>query len=136
MPIMRLRQLNNPRLIDGARKAIRVRRKGLGFLDRVLRAAAAVDQWLRTHFGRPYTALLSIGLVLGIGEAFRKFASELASAQHVNAWAVLGIGLFQGALLINQLAQFHVAREKRRAERAARNGAIDASQVPQLQDVP
>jgi hypothetical protein len=86
----------------------------------IVRGAHALDAWLRERFGRPYVALLTVGLVLGIIESVKNLIHTAETTPDVVKVA-LAIA-FQLALLINQLAQFHQYREERRARKAARGG--------------
>jgi Zn-dependent protease with chaperone function len=75
----------------------------------VARGAYRLDAWLRQHLGRPYIAL--IASVFGLSHAMQSGVSVLK---------LLAMVLFQLALLINQLGQFHEYRQDRRSRREAR----------------
>ena len=76
-----------------------------------------LDHWLKIHLGRPYTAILTIGLVTSIVATVRGLEHSIASTAGL---AVVGSIAFQVALLINQLSQFHDYREAIRIRREAR----------------
>ncbi|MBS0412166.1 MAG: hypothetical protein JSR86_19755 [Proteobacteria bacterium] len=84
-------------------------------IETVLKASSALDAWLREHLGRPYLAALGVGLVLGIIATVQQLVEDIGSD------SVLKLSLFvvfQAALLVNQLAQFHDYRQERRQRRA------------------
>ena len=76
-----------------------------------------MDQQLRERFGRPYRAVLSVGLVIGIVGTVESLSKAFSTTDIV---AVVGTVIFQAALLINQLAQMHEYRQERIARRKAR----------------
>jgi Zn-dependent protease with chaperone function len=84
----------------------------------VARGAYRLDAWLRQHLGRPYIALLGVGLVYGIIASV--FGLSHAMQSGVSVLKLLAMVLFQLALLINQLGQFHEYRQDRRSRREAR----------------
>ena len=101
-------------------------------LTKLTRYAHWLDLWLRRRLGRPYEAILAIGLVLSIG------ASATVLGQAIGAGGVamkgdvaksIGVVIFQVALLINQLAQLDVglARRRRRRMRAREKGRVAAA---------
>jgi hypothetical protein len=96
-------------------------------IARLAQRAHLLDAWLHEHVGRIYTAILAWGLVLTIIESVRALSHEFGSGGDSN---VLKLGFavaFQLALLVNQLAQWHELRERRRNRNAARKSAqIDA----------
>jgi len=81
----------------------------------LIRGASWLDAWLRENLGRPYTVLLGVGLVAGISASLSGLGAEFRSGQGLVRIAVTV--LFQLALLINQLAQFHEHQEQRRLRR-------------------
>ncbi|HWA61524.1 MAG TPA: hypothetical protein VG939_09115 [Caulobacteraceae bacterium] len=90
----------------------------------LLQIAAVLDAWLHRNFGRPYMAMLGVGLVLGLGDNLSGLSRDLASKGATSK--ILVVAVFQVALLINQLAQFHEYRQLRlehRAQRAAAKAA-------------
>ena len=95
-------------------------------IARLVLKAHQLDAWLHEHVGRLYTAILAWGLVLTIIETFRAIGRDLESDSG-NVLTLLFAVAFQLALLINQLAQWHDLRERRRRRSAARSKAqIDA----------
>lgn len=84
----------------------------------VIRAAHAIDAWLRLHLGRAYTITLGVGLVYGIIASVRGLSHAVGS--NTSILKIVGMVLFQLALLINQLGQFHEYRQERLRRRAAR----------------
>lgn len=91
-------------------------------IETVLKASSALDAWLREHLGRPYLAALGVGLVLGIIATVRDLVDDIGSESVLK---LLLFVVFQAALLVNQLAQFHDyrrERQERKAAKAARTG--------------
>jgi len=86
----------------------------------VARGAYWLDAWMREHLGRPYFAVLGAGLVYGIIASVFSLSHAMQSSASVVK--ILAMVLFQLALLINQLAQFHGYRQERRSRREARRG--------------
>lgn len=84
----------------------------------VLKTAYALDAWLHEHLGRPYSAILGLGLVLGIMDGVRSLTQELKPTGDM--WKIAFFVVFQVALLINQLGQFHEYRLARQARREAK----------------
>ena len=87
-------------------------------IGRLIVGAHWLDAWLQVHLGRPYTVVLAIGLVVGISASIHDLSRSVASS--TNILKIVGMVLFQLALLINQLAQLHEHRERRRARRNAK----------------
>lgn len=87
----------------------------------VLLASHRLDAWLREHLGRPYLALLGVGLVFGIIATVGELDHEIRSGSSVLKLGFLAA--FQVALLINQLAQFHDYRQERRQRKQAKRAA-------------
>ena len=91
-------------------------------LDIVRSVAHLADAWLRGHV-RAYSAILNAGLVIAIVDSARKLAHAVSDRTVHDLGDVLGIAsllVFQGALLLNQLAQWHEYSEHMRARRAGR----------------
>ncbi len=84
----------------------------------IISGAHWLDAWLRLHLGRAYTGVLGAGLVLGIIASVNGLSHTVGS--RTNILKVLGIVMFQVALLINQLAQFHDYRQERLRQRSVR----------------
>jgi hypothetical protein len=91
-------------------------------IKRLLLAAYHLDAWLHEHLGRPYTAILGIGLVFGIIDGVRGLTAAMADGAG-DGIKVMAMVVFQVALLINQLGQFHEYRQLREARRAAKRAA-------------
>lgn len=77
-----------------------------------------LDAWPRTHFGRAYAAALGTGLVIGIIATVEELGKAISSG--VDVLKLAGLVLFQGVLLVNQLAQFHDFRQEVRQRREER----------------
>jgi hypothetical protein len=78
----------------------------------ILKAASRLDVWLGRQFGRPYHALLAIGLVLEIVQRVR----EIGDIERWDAGIVrssLALLLF-AALLVHQLGELNEHVERRR----------------------
>jgi len=90
-----------------------------------------LDHWLKIHLGRPYTAILTIGLVTSMVATVRGLQHTIASTAGL---VVVGTVAFQVVLLINQLSQFHEYREairiRREARRLARQGGAAPPEPP------
>lgn len=91
----------------------------------LLVASHVIDAWLREHLGRPYLAILGVGLVLGIIATIGELSKEVSSGASIIK--LLALVVFQVALLINQLAQFHDYREERRQRREAKRASANAA---------
>ncbi len=76
----------------------------------ILKAASGLDAWLGRQLGRPYHALLGIGLVMEIVQRVRELG-EMTSWNALRSW--LAILLF-AALLTHQLGELHEHAERRR----------------------
>jgi hypothetical protein len=83
------------------------------------RNAHILDEWLHENFGRAYYAILVWGLVASILGGLSTLGRALSS------FGIITL-VFQGALLVNQLAQWHELRERRRSK-AVRPGQPPAS---------
>lgn len=77
----------------------------------VLADAHRLDDLLRTRLGRPYHALLGIGLVVEIAKELRDFSESGGSAKGIVRTA-LAVLLF-AVLLIHQLAELHEDAKRR-----------------------
>ena len=75
-------------------------------IRRLARRAHELDDWLHQNFGRAYNAILGWGLVLSI------LASISTLGRALSSFGIITL-VFQGALLVNQLAQWHELRERR-----------------------
>ncbi|HEY5071457.1 MAG TPA: hypothetical protein VII63_05435 [Caulobacteraceae bacterium] len=81
----------------------------------ITRGADRLDAWLHLHLGRTYTVILGAGLVFGIIASLRGLGQAMGSGTSVVR--IVATVVFQLALLVNQLAQFHHYRQERRARR-------------------
>jgi hypothetical protein len=101
-------------------------------LTRLTHYAHWLDLWLRRHLGRPYETILAIGLVLSIGASVNSLG-HIVGGSGVGATGdvakIVGVVIFQAALLINQLAQLdqHRARRRRRRLRVQEKGRVAAA---------
>jgi hypothetical protein len=86
-------------------------------LKHLARAAAELDEWLHQHVGRAYVAILGWGLVVSIIGSLGVLGHALASGG--TGLSPLAILVFQSALLVNQLAQWHDLQERRRRRKEA-----------------
>jgi hypothetical protein len=90
----------------------------------VATAAWTIDQWLKEHLGRPYTVILTIGLVAAISANVQGIESKI---EHGGSLIAVTLNVVVDAiLLVNQLAQLHEYRQARREQRAARQTDKDA----------
>jgi hypothetical protein len=91
-------------------------------------AAHRLDHWLKVHLGRPYTAILTAGLVTSIVATARGLQHTITSTA---GFVVIGTVAFQVALLINQLHEYREAiRIRRQARRQARKEGAAPPQPP------
>jgi len=84
------------------------------------RYAHWLDLWLRRRFGRPYTTILAIGIVLSISASIDSLGRVIGGGEKGVQGDILKTAafvVFQIALLINQLAQLDEHRQRRRRER-------------------
>ncbi len=103
---------------DGLRRRHRDPQWEPAMIRELTRLAHRLDAWLREHLGRPYTVVLAIGLVYGIIASVKALIHEAES--RFDVFKLVTAVLFQLALLINQLAQFHEYRQEREARKARR----------------
>jgi hypothetical protein len=94
---------------------------------------AWLDKWLETHLGRPYNALLSVGLVLEMSSKISSLPKTWGHA-HLSTGTLLGIAM-EAALLINQLGEFSHRRHARAARKAAK-AAGPVAGAPHLEGDP
>ena len=76
-----------------------------------------LDQWLETNLGRPYNAVLSVGLVLEMTTKIQTLPATLTHGKGL--FGILFSLVVEAALLINQLGEFSHRRHKRKAQKAA-----------------
>ena len=81
----------------------------------ITRAARQVDLWLGKTLGRPYHALLAIGIVIEIFQHCREIA-EKTFAEIGILKAILAIALFL-ALLVHQCGELSEHAERQRERR-------------------
>lgn len=81
-------------------------------INSILKAASGLDLWLGRQFGRPYHALLAIGLVLEIAQHVRE-VGEL-SRWHAGLVRTGLATLLFTALLVHQLGELYAHAERRR----------------------
>lgn len=79
-----------------------------------------LDEWLETNLGRPYNAVLSVGLVLEMASKFQTLPATLTHGKGLIG--ILFSLVVEAALLINQLGEFSHRRHKRKARKAAAAG--------------
>jgi hypothetical protein len=70
-------------------------------LKPITRAALWLDNWLQSHLGRPYNALLSVGLIIEVFQHIRELPEKFHLSSHLfaEAFAIL----FELALLVHQV---------------------------------
>ncbi|HUN49624.1 MAG TPA: hypothetical protein VMU42_00840 [Candidatus Sulfotelmatobacter sp.] len=74
-------------------------------ITEILKSASGLDTWLGRQFGRPYHALLGVGLVVEIAQRLRELAERKSwDLGVVPTW--LATLLFV-ALLLHQLGELH-----------------------------
>ncbi len=71
-----------------------------------------LDEWLQEKLGRPYNALLGIGIVLGLIHQIGDLPKDFGA--HGSSTTLFYVAM-DIALLINQAGQFHQHMERRRA---------------------
>ena len=96
------------------------------------RYAHWIDLWLRKHIGRPYESILAVGLALSIAASVTTLSQTISTggaSMKGDVVKIVGVVIFQAALLINQLAQLDVARARRRRRRmrAREKGRVAAA---------
>jgi hypothetical protein len=89
-------------------------------LDRIGQAAHELDEWLHRHAGRSYVAILGWGLVLSILASLSVLRHALLSGG--SGLTPIAALIFQGALLVNQLSQWHELKARRRRRKTQRAG--------------
>ena len=84
-------------------------------LQKLTERAHELDQWLHIHYGRSYVAILTWGLVLSIINSV-SVVGRAFSRGHIGL-TPLFVLVVQSGLLVNQLAQWHDLRQRRRNRR-------------------
>ena len=100
----------------------------------LIKLAYHLDEWLQEKLGRPYNALLGVGLVLGLVHQIQDLPKDLT---HSGGVSTLLIAAMDVALLVNQAGQFHQHMERRRAmprRGLLRRGGIKAAAKPDRGD--
>jgi hypothetical protein len=93
-------------------------------LGRISEKAHELDEWLHLHAGRSYVAILGWGLVLSILASLSALRHALLSGgSGLTAIVVL---VFQGALLVNQLSQWHELKARRRRRKPPATDHLNA----------
>ena len=90
-------------------------------VNQLIRDAHSLDAWLHEHF-RLYTFILGCGLVIAIFNNVGALGRTLSGtgAEHGDhSLKLLVMLVFQAALLVNQVAQLHEHRQRRRNRKAA-----------------
>jgi len=92
----------------------------------ITHAALRLDQWLQSRLGRPYNAILSIGLVIEVIHRLSEFPTKVASMPHL-AGAALTL-VMELALLVHQVGALSHRIDARRAAvaKAAQTGQANA----------
>ena len=81
-------------------------------LKRPALSAHELDEWLHQNVGRAYIAILGWGLVISMLASLQVLGHALSGGK--SGITPLLTLVFQSALLVNQLAQWHDLRERRR----------------------
>ncbi len=90
-------------------------------IRRITDGALGLDLWLQRRLGRPYRAILSVGLTIEIVRRLAELPDHLREAQTlIGAAALVAMNL---ALLINQLGEMSLRREARHARRSGADQA-------------
>ena len=88
-------------------------------LRQVFRGARWLDQWLEEHLGRPYNAMLSVGLALEMIHRVQHLPDTWKpGAAHDPLGSVVAL-VMEAALLIHQLGELSERSDRRRARDAA-----------------
>jgi hypothetical protein len=80
-------------------------------ISQLLSGAHRLDEWLRTRIGRPYHALLGVGLVVEIAKELHE-RWEHGSAESGFVKTALALALF-AALLVHELGELREHFERR-----------------------
>jgi hypothetical protein len=91
--------------------------------------AYRLDAWLQTRLGRPYSALLSVGLIIEIVRGMMAFPEHLAARATLIGRAL--VLLMEAALLVHQVGNLshHLPRRARRRDGGGAGGADGAAAV-------
>lgn len=76
------------------------------------RLAWTLDEWLQEKLGRPYNALLGVGLVIGLVHQIGDMPKDMSGHGLISTLFIIAMDF---ALLVNQAGQFHQHMERRRA---------------------
>jgi hypothetical protein len=89
----------------------------------VTRAAQRLDQWLQDRLGRPYNALLGIGLVIEIVRRLAEAPHKILDMQRILGSALVIV--MELALLLHQVGALSHHIERRRRKPGAGAAAAD-----------
>jgi hypothetical protein len=89
--------------------------------------AYGLDLWLQTRLGRPYSALLSVGLIIEIVRGILAFPEHLAARATLIGRAL--VLLMEAALLLHQVGNLSHHLPRRRRQRGAEGGAHGSAAV-------
>jgi len=81
-------------------------------ITQILREASRLDEYLKKTLGRPYHALLGVGLA---AEIIHHLKDLLESNDRATLWEIAAV-IFFAALLINQLGELHEHVERRQRQ--------------------
>ena len=85
-------------------------------IPKLIHGAHRLDAWLKLNVGRPYTFILSVGLIIAMVDGVRQLSNTLSEGGRVLSGHLLTFSItlvFQAALLINLLAQWREHRSAR-----------------------
>ena len=94
-------------------------------LKNLASSAHELDEWLHQHVGRGYVAILTWGLVLSMIGSVTTLGHAISAGE--SGLTSLVVLVFQAGLLVNQLAQWHELRERRRQRKEVAPRAAPAS---------
>ena len=97
-------------------------------LKNLASSAHELDEWLHQHVGRAYVAILTWGLVASMIGSATTLGHELSAGE--GGLTPLVVLVFQAGLLVNQLAQWHELRERRRQRRGTTTAAVELTRKP------
>jgi hypothetical protein len=97
-------------------------------LKNLASSAHELDEWLHQHVGRAYVAILTWGLVVSMIGSVTTLGHALSAGE--SGLTALAVLVFQAGLLVNQLAQWHELRERRRLRKEAVARVVPAPGQP------
>jgi hypothetical protein len=84
----------------------------------LIKLCLVIDTWLQSHLGRPYNAVLGVGLIIEIVRRLSELPHHVESATHVVGVAL--VVLFEIGLLIHQVGALdHHFRRREKEETPA-----------------